>query len=135
MAMLKYVKRVKEDNNGDAVLPSSSGPLATTVPSSRIDAIDDAVKPVVETLMEKGKAAARGPYENFSADEKARVAKRTAEYGVLSTVRHFSKIWSERPLKFEVGGISIIAKSILKQSGKEIVVRELIDQRSSTIAR
>ena len=99
MAMLKYVKRVKEDNNGDAVLPSSSGPLATTVPSSRIDAIDDAVKPVVETLMEKGKAAARGPYENFSADEKARVAKRTAEYGVLSTVRHFSKIWSERPLK------------------------------------
>ena len=29
----------------------------------------------------------------------ARVAKRTAEYGVLSTVRHFAKIWPERPLK------------------------------------
>ena len=28
MAMLKYVKRVKKDNNGDVVLPSSGGPLA-----------------------------------------------------------------------------------------------------------
>ena len=65
MAMLKYVKRVKKDNNGDVVLPSSGGPLATTVPSSRrIDAINDAVKPVVETLMEKGKAPTRGQETN-----------------------------------------------------------------------
>ena len=48
--------------------------------------------------MDKGKAT-RGTYEKFSANEKARVAKRTAEYGVLSTVRHFAKIWPERPLK------------------------------------
>ena len=113
MVMLKYVKRVKEDNNGDAVLPSSSRPLATTVALSRIDAINDAVKPVVETLMEKGKAVTRGPYEKFSADEKARVAKHAAEYGVLSTVRHFSKIWTERPLKEgTVRGWSTIAKSL-----------------------
>ena len=59
--------------------------------------IDD-IKPVVETIMDKGQAT-RGTYEKFSADEKARVAKRAAEYGVLSTVRHFAKIWPDSPLK------------------------------------
>ena len=34
----------------------------------------------------------RGTYEKFSADEKARVAKRAVEYVVLSIVRHFAKI-------------------------------------------
>ena len=33
-----------------------------------------------------------GTYVKFSADEKARVAKLTAEYGVFSTVRRFTKI-------------------------------------------
>ena len=42
----------------------------------------------------------RGTYEKFSADEEPRVAKRAAEYGVLSTVLHFAKIWPpDRPLK------------------------------------
>ena len=92
MALFKYFKvdkRVKEDNslgNSDAVLPSSSGSLTQTIPSSRIDAINDDVKPVVETIMDKGTATTRGTYEKFSADKKARVAKCAAEYGVLSTV-------------------------------------------------
>ena len=53
MALFKYFKidkRVKEDKslgNSDAVLPSSSGSLTQTIPASRIDAIDDDVKPVV----------------------------------------------------------------------------------------
>ena len=98
MALFKYFKvdkRVKEDNslgNSDAVLPSSSGSFTQTIPASRINAINDDVKPVVETIMDKGTATTRGMYEKFSADEKARVAKRAAEYGVLSTVRHFAKI-------------------------------------------
>ena len=58
MALFKYFKvhkRVKEDNslgNSDAVLPSSSGSLTQTIPASRIEAINDDVKPVVETIME-----------------------------------------------------------------------------------
>ena len=54
---------------------------------------------MVETIMDKGTAMTQGTYEKFSADEKVRVAKSAAEYGVLSTVRHFAKIWPDRPLK------------------------------------
>ena len=39
--------------------------------------------------MEKG-TVMEGKYEKFSADEKASVAKLTAEYGVFSTVQHFT---------------------------------------------
>ena len=63
--------------------------------------IDD-IKPVVETIMDKGQAT-RGTYENFPADEKARVATRAAEYGVLSTVRHVAKIWPDRPEALKEG--------------------------------
>ena len=41
--------------------------------------------------MEKG-TATQGKYEKFSAEEKARVAKLVAEYGVFSTVQNFNKI-------------------------------------------
>ena len=59
-------------------MPSSSGSLTQTIPSSQIDAINDNIKPVVETIMEKG-TVTEGMYEKFSADEKAKVAKLTAE--------------------------------------------------------
>ena len=114
MALFKYFKvdkRVKEDNslgNSDVVLPSSSGSLTQTIPASRIDAINDDVKPVVETIMDKGTATTRGTYEKFSADEKTRVAKRAAEYGVLSTVRHFAKI------KF--GQIIVAPRTLLRKT-------------------
>ena len=131
MALFKYFKvdkHVKEDNslgNSEAVLPSSSGSSTQTIPASRIDTINDGVKPVVETIMDKGTVTTRGTYEKFPVDEKARVAKRTAEYGVLSTVRHFAKIWPDRPLKEGTvrGWKNRYNRdvSILKQSGKEIV--------------
>ena len=66
MALFKYFKvdeHVKEDNS-DVVLPSSSGSLAKTIPSSRIDAVNSTVKPVVEAIMDKGKAT-RAPMRNF----------------------------------------------------------------------
>jgi len=132
MALFKYFKVdkcVKEDN---VVLLNPSGPLARTIPPSRIDAINDDIKPVVDTIMDKGKAT-RGTYEKFSSDEKARVAKCTAEHGVLSTVRHFAKIWPDRPLKEGTvrGWKNRYNRevSLLKRSGKEIVVRELIDKK------
>ena len=40
---------------------------------------------MVETMIDKG-TVTRGTHEKFSSDEKARVAKSTEEYGVLSTV-------------------------------------------------
>ena len=133
MALFKYFKVdkcVKQDS--DAVLPNSSGPLVQTIPPSRIDAINDDLKPVVETMMDKGKTT-QGMYEKFSSDEKARVAKHAAEHGVLSTVRHYAKIWPDRPLKEgTVRGWKNrynCEVAMLKRSGKEIVVRELIDQK------
>ena len=80
----KVDKLVKQDislGNSDAVLPSSSRSLTQTILSSRIDAINDDIKPVVETIMDKG-TAMRGTYKKFSLDEKAGIAKCTAEYRV-----------------------------------------------------
>ena len=59
--------------NSDAVLPSSSWSLTQITLSSRINAMNDDIKPVVETIMDKG-TATRGIYEKFSADGKTRVA-------------------------------------------------------------
>ena len=53
--------------------------------SSRIDAINDDIKPVVETIMDKG-TTMQGTYE------KARVAKCTAKYGVLCSDQSFAQI-------------------------------------------
>ena len=92
---------MKEDNsvgNSDAVFPSSSGSLTHTILSLPIEAFKDNIKPVVETVMAKGMVM-WGTYEKYSADKKARVAKHAAEYGVLSTVQHFAKIWPDHPLK------------------------------------
>ena len=74
--------------------------------SSRIDAINDDIKLVVETIMNK-RTAVRGTYE------KAKVAKCSSKYGVLCTVRHYVKTWLDCPLKkgtFEAGRVGIIAK-------------------------
>ena len=60
--------------------------------STQIDVINDDIKPVVETIMDKG-TAMQGTYK------KARVAKRAVGYGALCTDRHFTQIWSDCPLK------------------------------------
>ena len=49
--------------------------------------------------MDKG-TAMRGTYKKFSLDEKAGIAKCTAEYRVsFTTVQHIVKIWPDHPLK------------------------------------
>ena len=47
---------------------------------------------MIETIMDKG-TVKQGTYE------KARVAKCTAKYGVLCTVRCFGQIWPDHSLK------------------------------------
>ena len=46
------------------------------VPLLKIVTVSNAVRPVVETIMDKGKAT-RGPYQYVSVDEKVQVAKCT----------------------------------------------------------
>ena len=59
---VKVNKCVKADS--DAISPNSSGVLVQNIPLSRIDAINDDVKPVVETIVDKGKMT-RETYKNF----------------------------------------------------------------------
>ena len=84
--LLKYFKvdkHVKEDKslgNGDTILPSSTEQIFDTnhtIPHELI--LNDDIKPVVGTIMDKG-TAMRDIFEKFSADEKARVGKCTTEY-------------------------------------------------------
>ena len=97
MALFKYFKVdkcVKEDNsisNSNAVLPSSSGSLTQAMLFSRIDAINDNIKAVVEIIMDTGMTT-------WDMYEKARVAKGTAKYGVLCIVWHCAKTWLDSPL-------------------------------------
>jgi len=43
----------------------------------------------------------RGPYVQFTAEEKAKIGKQAAEFGVAATVHHFQtkKIFVDRELK------------------------------------
>ena len=60
--------------------------------SSQIDTINDDIKPVIETIMDKGTVMG-GTYE------KAMVLKHVVKYGLLCMVQHFAKIRPDRPLK------------------------------------
>ena len=64
--------------------------MAKSLPLSQIDCVDNTVKLVVKNLTRAGRQ--QEVLMRLSADEKAQVAKHTAENGVLSTVQHFSRI-------------------------------------------
>ena len=106
--------------------------MSAIVPSSRIEAVNAAMKPVIEEQMD-GNSSSRGKYEIFSPDEKAKIGKRAAEFGVLATICHFSKKYLDRVLKeATVRGWKNKYKNELlklKKSGKEVVVRELVDRK------
>ena len=68
----------------ESALPLPNGPLSMQVPASGIAAANKAVKailPAPEATSETGKQE-WGPYDHFTAKEKAHIGKRTAEYGV-----------------------------------------------------
>ena len=81
----------------------------------------------------KKSKSVRRAYEKFSADEKAAIGKRAAEHNVSATIRHFLKIYPDRPLKESTirGWKNQYNREVvrLKNSGKEVVVRELIDNK------
>ena len=86
MALLKYFQRVSD------TLPSPDGPLSVSVPSSSISAANKKVKRVIEQATSSSTAHKRGSYDNFTPEEKARIAKRASEHGVTAAIRYFSKV-------------------------------------------
>ena len=133
MALFKYFKRT--DDKASSILPDPQGSLSAIVPSSRIEAVNTMVRPVIEEQIDDNcsKKSSRGKYEIFSPDEKAKIGKRAAEHGVLSTIRHFSKIYPDCALnESTVRGWKNKYKNELwrlKKSGEEVVVRELVDRK------
>jgi transposase-like protein len=92
MALFKYLKKTATD----CPLPDPEGPLSIRVPSS---AIKTANQEVVTVIQEEGsRKKKRGPYKNYTAKEKAKVAKRAVECGVTSTVRYFAAEFADGPL-------------------------------------
>ena len=84
MALFRYFDKAKKDN-----LPDPRGPLVRTVPSSSIAAANSEVRAVLESLPSGGKK--RGPYANYTAEQKALIEKRAAEHGVVAAIRYYTK--------------------------------------------
>lgn len=96
MVLLKYFKK-------STVLPNPNGPLSDRMPSSAIISANKEVESLL-TQGQDGSSSAqstrkRGRYHSYTEEEKARIAKRAAEFGVASTIRHFSKEFVDRQLK------------------------------------
>jgi len=129
MSLFNYFKRKKA--GAEMLLPEPGGPLSSIIPSSRIEAVNCAVKPLVEKACDEGSSSSkRGGYEKFSADEKAAIGKRAAKHSVMATIQHYSKIYRDRPLKEStIQGWKNQEIVRMKKAGKEIVVRELIDKK------
>ena len=106
MSLLQYFKLKR------SVLPNPNGPLARVMPSSSIAMANEAVKNAIskttdtssDTSEDTSKALnaslkGRGPYVQFTPEEKARIGKWAAQYGVASTTRHFKRFFSDREVK------------------------------------
>ena len=82
------------------VLPDPDGPLSSHVPLSAISSANKEVKCVLKDKEpDASRSKKRGQYASYTEEEKAKIAKRAAEMGVTSTIRHFKKEFAERPLK------------------------------------
>ena len=135
MSLLKYFKR-------ESILPHPNGPLSQSVPSSSIAAANKAVESILSpgSVIEDTKPGTqhpdrtRGSYEQFTAEEKARIGKRAAEHGVASTVRYFNKVFSDRIVK--ESSVRTWKKKYLQEiakrrcAGQELDVKELPNQKT-----
>lgn len=96
MALLKYFSLKR------STLPNPNGPLSKVLPSEGIKSANTVVEEVLKENNSQNKAGgtgSRGTYEHFTADEKAKIAKKAAENGVAATVRYYSDCFHGRSLK------------------------------------
>ena len=104
MAQLKYFKRIEpfKEQKIQGVLPKPDVLLALSMPSIAIEAANSAVTEVLaNNLIEEDSpspcnkvmlTAVHGTYQVFTDKVKAELARRAAEHGITSIIRHFTKI-------------------------------------------
>ncbi len=92
MALYKYFKR-------ESFLPNPESDLSKYVPSSAIRQANEEVEPLINGEITPAKKKRPCPYNVFTAEEKATIAKRAAELGVTNTIRFFKKKFTDRKLK------------------------------------
>ena len=99
MALYQYFKK-------STVLPNPEGSLSNHMPSAAIVSankeVDDLVFLETDEANQSERTSCkkkRGHYLSYTDDEKLKIAKRAAEFGVTKTMRHFKKQFSDCPLK------------------------------------
>ena len=98
MSILSYLKVISKSPSDQkhSDLPDPTGPLSEKIPSSTIATVNAKVTSAVER---PAGAGSRGPYSHLTPEQKYRIGKRAAEFGVTSTLRHYSKAIPDLSLK------------------------------------
>ena len=87
MALLKYFKKSEKKSS---VLPNPDGPLSASAIASANKEVERLLAQQDGSLAAHGTTGRkRGRYHSFTEKEKARVAKRAAEYGVANGIKHY----------------------------------------------
>ena len=115
MALYKYFTREP------SVLPNPDGDLSKHVPPSAIRQANEEVQPLIKEENQAAAKKTRSPYSVFTAEEKATIGKRAAEFGVTNTIHHFKKQFSlivnSKRVQCVCGPI-VISRSFLQEKSK-----------------
>ena len=77
-------------------LPDPMGPLSVKIPFSTIATVN---AKIVSAIERPAGAGSRGPYSHLTPEQKYCIGKRLAEFGLTSTLRHYSKAFPDLSLK------------------------------------
>ena len=95
MLLLKYLKVIPKSSRDQEYpnLPDPTGPLSVKIPIATVNA------KVITAIKRSTANGKRGPYTHLIPEQKYRIGKRAAEFGVTSTLRHYSKTFPDLSLK------------------------------------
>ena len=98
MSILNYPKVISKSSSDQkhSDLPDPMGPLSKKIPSSTIATVNAKVVSAVER---PAGAGSRGPYSYLTPEQKYCIRKRAVEFGMTSTLCHYSKAFPDLSLK------------------------------------
>ena len=122
MALYRYFKQHSNDE-----LPDPQGPLSIEVPSTSIVSANEEVRRVVSK-----EPAKRGPYAKFTAEQRAEIGKRAAEYGIVAAIRYYSKKYpdlKESSVRTWKNACTSEIKKRRRQGHEDISVKKLPERK------